>query len=102
MKTEELYIWRYGIDKLPKGLLEYGKSDVCDIYDESKRQKFQNLGQWMWQNNDGWRENLPPVLYLVCNKKPGILQFDFLDKSSIELKIVSEEFCLYFKKMVYR
>ena len=92
MKTEELYIWRYGIDKLPKGLLEYGKSDVCDIYDESKRQKFQNLGQWMWQNNDGWRENLPPVLYLVCNKKPGILQFDFLDKSSIELKIVSEEF----------
>lgn len=46
----------------------------------------------MWQNNDGWRENLPPVLYLVCNKKPGILQFDFLDKSSIELKIVSEEF----------
>ena len=24
MKTEELYIWRYGIDKLPKGLLEYG------------------------------------------------------------------------------
>ena len=26
MKTEELYIWRYGIDKLPKGLLEYGKS----------------------------------------------------------------------------
>lgn len=92
MKTEELYIWRYGIDKLPKGLLEYGKSDVCDIYDESKRQMFQNLGQWMWQNNDGWRENLPPVLYLVCNKKPGILQFDFLDKSSIELKIVSEEF----------
>ena len=54
MNTEELYIWRYGIDKLPKGLLEYGKSDVCDIYDESKRQKFQNLGQWMWQNNDGW------------------------------------------------
>ena len=92
MNTEELYIWRYGIDKLPKGLLEYGKSDVCDIYDESKRQKFQNLGQWMWQNNDGWRENLPPVLYLVCNKKPGILQFDFLDKRSIELKIVSEEF----------
>ena len=92
MNTEELYIWRYGIDKLPKGLLEYGKSDVCDIYDESKRQKFQNLGQWMWQNNDGWRENLPPVLYLVCNKKPGILKFDFLDKSSIELKIVSEEF----------
>lgn len=31
MNTEELYIWRYGIDKLPKGLLEYGKSDVCDI-----------------------------------------------------------------------
>ena len=105
MNTEELYIWRYGIGKLPKGLLEYGKSDVCDIYDESKRQKFQNLGQWMWQNNDGWRENLPPVLFLVCNKKPGILQFDFLDKSSIELKIVSEEksyrksFCLYLKKM---
>lgn len=46
----------------------------------------------MWQNNDGWRENLPPVLFLVCNKKPGILQFDFLDKSSIELKIVSEDF----------
>ena len=44
MKTEELYIWRYGIGKLPKGLLEYGKSDVCDIYDESKRQKFQNFG----------------------------------------------------------
>ena len=72
MNTEELYIWNYGIDKLPKGLLEYGRSDVCDTYDESKRQKFQNLGQWMWQ--------------------PGILQFDFLDKSSIELKIVSEEF----------
>ena len=35
MNTEELYIWRYGIDKLPKGLLEYGKSDVCDTYDES-------------------------------------------------------------------
>ena len=46
MKTEELYIWNYGIDKLPKGLLEYGKSDVCDTYDESKRQKFQNHGQW--------------------------------------------------------
>ena len=30
MNTEELYIWRYGIDKLPKGLLEFGKSDVCD------------------------------------------------------------------------
>ena len=89
MNTEELYIWRYGIGKLPKGLLEYGRSDICDTYDESKRQKFQNLGQWMWQNNDGWRENLPPVLFLVCNKKPGILQFDFLDKSSIELKIVN-------------
>ena len=37
-------------------------------------------------------KNLPPVLYLVCNKKPGILQFDFLDKYSIKLKIVSEEF----------
>ena len=98
MKTEELYIWRYGIDKLPKGLLEYGKSDVCDTYNESKRQKFQNLGQWMWQNNDGWRENLPPVLYLVCNKKPGILQFDFLDKRSIELKIVSEEFLSLLKE----
>lgn len=86
MNTEELYIWRYGIDKLPKGLLEYGKSDVCDIYDESKRQKFQNLGQWMWQNNDGWRENLPPILYLVCNKKPGILKFDFLDKKQYTTK----------------
>ena len=80
MNTEELYIWRYGKDKLPKGLLEYGKSDVCDTYDEGKRQKFQDHGQWMWKNKDGWRENLPPVLYLVCNKKPGILQFDFIDK----------------------
>ena len=51
MNTEELYIWNYGIDKLPKGLLEFGKSDVCDTYDESKRQKFQNHGQWMWKNN---------------------------------------------------
>ena len=92
MNTEELYIWRYGKDKLPKGLLEYGKSDVCDTYDEGKRQKFQDHGQWMWKNKDGWRENLPPVLYLVCNKKPGILQFDFIDKYSIKLKIVSEEF----------
>lgn len=92
MNTEELYIWNYGIDKLPKGLLEFGRSDVCDTYDESKRQKFQNHGQWMWKNKDGWRENLPSVLYLVCNKKPGILQFDFLDKYSIKLKIVSEEF----------
>lgn len=92
MNIEELYIWRYGKDKLPKGLLEYGKSDVCDTYDEGKRQKFQDHGQWMWKNKDGWRENLPPVLYLVCNKKPGILQFDFLDKYSIKLKIVSEEF----------
>ena len=65
-----------------------------------KGRKFQNLGQWMWQNNDGWRENLPPVLYLVCNKKPGILQFDFLDKSSIELKIVSEEFLSLLQEMV--
>ena len=92
MNTEELYIWRYGIDKLPKGLLEYGKFDVCDTYDESKRQRFQTKGRWMWKDKNGWEENLPPVLYLVCNKKPGILQFDFLDKSSIELKIVSEEF----------
>lgn len=38
MNTEELYIWRYGIGKLPKGLLEYGRSDICDTYDESKRQ----------------------------------------------------------------
>lgn len=30
MNTEELYIWNYGIDKLPKGLLEFGRSDVCD------------------------------------------------------------------------
>ena len=52
MNTEELYIWNYGIDKLPKGLLEFGKSDVCDTYDESKRQKFQNHGQWMWKNKD--------------------------------------------------
>lgn len=44
MNTEELYIWNYGIDKLPKGLLEFGRSDVCDTYDESKRQKFQNHG----------------------------------------------------------
>ena len=51
MNTEELYIWNYGIDKLPKGLLEFGKSDVCDTYDESKRQKFQNHGQWMWKDN---------------------------------------------------
>lgn len=92
MNTEELYIWNYGIDKLPKGLLEFGRSDVCDTYDESKRQKFQNHGQWMWKDKNGWEENLPPVLYLVCNKKPGILQFDFLDKYSIKLKIVSEEF----------
>ena len=61
MNIEELYIWRYGKDKLPKGLLEYGKSDVCDTYDEGKRQKFQDHGQWMWKNKDGWRENLPPV-----------------------------------------
>lgn len=81
MKTEELYIWRYGIGKLPKGLLEYGKSDVCDIYDESKRQKFQNLGQWMWQNNDGWRENLPPVLFLVCNKNRESCNLIFLIKA---------------------
>lgn len=93
MNTEELYIWDYGIGKLPKGLLEYGRFDVCDTYDESKRQKFQNHGQWMWKNkNDEWRENLPPLLYLVCNKKPGILQFDFCDQQSIKLKIVSEEF----------
>ena len=72
--------------------MEYGKSDVCDTYDEGKRQKFQDHGQWMWKNKDGWRENLPPILYLVCNKKPGILQFDFIDKYSIKLKIVSEEF----------
>ena len=77
-----------GLINCLKDLLEYGKSDVCDTYDESKRQKFQNLGQWMWQNNDGWRENLPPVLYLVCNKKPGNPAiWIFLDKSSIELKI---------------
>ena len=31
MKTEELYIWRYGIDKLPKGLLEYDKSYDSNI-----------------------------------------------------------------------
>ena len=31
MNTEELYIWRYGIDKLPKGLLEYGKFDETTI-----------------------------------------------------------------------
>ena len=92
MNTEELYIWNYGIGKLPKGLLEYGRSDVCDTYDESKRQKFQNHGQWMWKDKNGWEENLPPVLYLVCNKKPGILKFDFLEKYSIKLKIVSEEF----------
>ena len=49
MNTEELYIWNYGIGKLPKGLLEFGRSDVCDTYDESKRQKFQNHGQWMWK-----------------------------------------------------
>ena len=79
MNTEELYIWRYGIDKLPKGLLEYGKFDVCDIYDETKRQRFQTKGRWMWKIKNGWEENLPPVLYLVCNKKPGILQFDFCD-----------------------
>ena len=92
MNTEELYIWRYGIDKLPKGLLEYGRSDVCDTYDESKRQRFQDKGRWMWKNKNGWEENLPPVLYLVCNKKPGILKFDFLDKRNVSLKIVSEEF----------
>ena len=50
MNTEELYIWRYGIDKLPKGLLEYGKFDVCDTYDESKRQRFQTKGRWMWKD----------------------------------------------------
>ena len=33
MNTEELYIWRYGIGKLTKGLLEYGISDICDTYD---------------------------------------------------------------------
>ncbi|WP_277099317.1 Imm43 family immunity protein [Coprobacter secundus] len=92
MNTEELYIWRYGIDKLPKGLLEYGKFDVCDTYDESKRQRFQTKWRWMWKDKNGWEENLPPVLYLVCNKKPGILQFDFCDQWSIKLKIVSEEF----------
>ena len=94
MNIEELYIWRYGKDKLPKGLLEYGKSDVCDTYDEDvKRQKFRDHGQWMWKNKDQDGEEIYlPVLYLVCNKKPGILQFDFLDKYSIKLKIVSEEF----------
>ena len=48
MNTEELYIWNYGIDKLPKGLLEYGKFDICDTYDETKRQRFQTQGGWMW------------------------------------------------------
>lgn len=99
MNTEELYIWRYGIDKLPKGLLEYGKFDVCDIYDETKRQRFQTKGRWMWKIKNGWEENLPPVLYLVCNKKPGILQFDFCDQWSIKLKSYRKSFCLYFKKM---
>lgn len=78
MNIEELYIWRYGKDKLPKGLLEYGKSDVCDTYDEGKRQKFQDHGQWMWKNKDGWRENLPPVLYLVCNKNREFCNLIFL------------------------
>ena len=49
MNTEELYIWRYGIDKLPKGLLEYGKFDVCDTYDESKSQ----ISRKMFQNGMG-------------------------------------------------
>ena len=89
MNIEELYIWRYGKDKLPKGLLEYGKSDVCDTYDEGKRQKFQDHGQWMWKNKDGWRENLPPVLYLVCN----LLQENgFVDKYDIAtVKVVNKK-----------
>lgn len=28
-------------------------------------------GNGCGKNKDGWRENLPPVLYLVCNKKTG-------------------------------
>ena len=31
MNTEELYIWNYGIGKLPKGLLEYGRSDTSRL-----------------------------------------------------------------------
>lgn len=77
MNTEELYIWNYGIDKLPKGLLEYGRSDVCDTYDESKRQKFQNLGQWMWQiMTDGARIYLPSyTLYATRNRESCNLIF---------------------------
>ena len=46
---------------------------------------------------DGARIYLPYYTF-VCNKKPGILQFDFLDKRSIELKIVSEEFLSLLKE----
>ena len=37
---------------------------------------------------------------IVRNKKPNLKSILFLIKAVIELKIVSEEFCLYFKKMV--
>ena len=79
MNTEELYIWRYGIDKLPKGLLEYGKSDVCDTYDESKRQKFQNHGRWMWKDKNGWEENLPIMMVAQRNIHLLMVKSEYLD-----------------------
>ena len=44
------------------------------------------------EKQDGWRK-IYLMSYTSCmQQKPGILQFDFLDKYSIKLKIVSEEF----------
>lgn len=104
MKQEQLLIWSYGIENLPKGVFETRFFNIYDTYDNIKH-RFKNEKRWMFIAPGGsynytiYEQELPTNLYLVCNKKINNIQFDYCDATnSCELKIVSDRLLHFIQK----
>ena len=81
----KLYIWSYGIEKLPQGLVPNRCSEIFDTYIEDKH-RFKTEGRWMFVASGGnlYSRNMettfPKHLYLVCSRNLKNIQFDYLQK----------------------
>lgn len=94
----KLYIWSYGIEKLPQGLVPNRCSEIFDTYIEDKH-RFKTEGRWMFVASGGnlYSRNMettfPKHLYLVCSRNLKNIQFDYLQKDcSYPFEIVSKDF----------
>lgn len=97
-KKMKLYIWSYGIEKLPQGLVPNRCSEIFDTYIEDKH-RFKTEGRWMFVASGGnlYSRNMettfPKHLYLVCSRNLKNIQFDYLQKDcSYPFEIVSKDF----------